>query len=151
MIIKEQLWITFWKKKKKKADRANDKAVRYCECLNLLFHPAAGKKSLNSHIVLSLLSAHARISFHAAASTLMLAVEVYHCIIDTFSSLASVFKCMERYFSFCMFLLFLPLLLCCSLTLGERTGTRVSETRQACEWCPSYSTGVWSGSACHSS
>lgn len=36
-------------------------------------------------------------------------------------------------------------------TLGERTGRPISETHPACGWCPSCSTDVWSGSACHSS
>lgn len=47
------------------------------------------------------------------------------------------------------FSLLLPLR--CCFTLGGQTGTPVSETHQACGWCPSCSIDVWNGSACHSS
>lgn len=54
----------------------------------------------------------------------------------------------SRCFKCTMVSLYVPR--CCFIR-GERTGTPVSETHQVCGWCPSCSTAVWSGSACHSS
>lgn len=102
-----------------------------------------------------LLWAHAQISLHAAAAAAAScnftvgSRSVYywgwpaHVFHDTFSGVQ-----VRDGETACFSLL---LTLHCCFTLGGQTGTPVSETRQACGWCPSCSIDVWSGSACHSS